>query len=220
MDHRIAILRAKLAAENPDSQLQKTRDRAQQYLIQHTAHMRQLSNIVKTVGPGLTCLTWLGSLRDLPLWKSAVGLCSATWARAALLCLVLPLIPLLVILSALNQAVRCARGCKDGRCLTEKVHAMFVQILHWEWVSLASWAVHACHRAGSEQTWDELWQVHDPVWWARLANVSIGWYSTPVAGSMYYRHFASHPFLDTACIDGEFLLAEGRERGLQISSVL
>ena len=25
--------------------------------------------------------------QDLPLWKSAVGLCSATWARAALLCL-------------------------------------------------------------------------------------------------------------------------------------
>ena len=32
MDHRIAILRARLAAETPGSQVQKTRDRAQQPL--------------------------------------------------------------------------------------------------------------------------------------------------------------------------------------------
>ena len=30
---------------------------------------------------------WKKKHQDLPLWKSAVGLCSATWARAALLCL-------------------------------------------------------------------------------------------------------------------------------------
>lgn len=73
------------------------------------------------------------------MWKSAVGLCSATWARAALLCLVAPLIPLTVLLSALNQAVRCARGFR-GRCLTERVHGFFVQASLWQWVSLASWA--------------------------------------------------------------------------------
>lgn len=185
MDHRIAILRARLAAETPGSQVQKTRDRAQQYLIQHTAHMRQLSNIVKTVGCGFIAIlgalyiafqltaadshiadmvqSFLGAffltfvafifvsfnrlwqamsswLQDLPLWKSAVGLCSSTWARAALLCLVVPLFPLIVVLSALNQAVRCVRGHKDGRCLTDRVHTMFVQMVHWEWVSLASWA--------------------------------------------------------------------------------
>lgn len=185
MDHRIAQLRARLAAETPGSQVQKTRDRAQQYLIQHTAHMRQLSNIVKTVGCGFIALLgalyiafqltaadshiadmvqcFLGAffltfvafifvsfnrlwqamstwLQDLPLWKSAVGLCSSTWARAALLCLVMPLVPLMVLLSSLNQAVRCARGFKDRRCLTERVHTTFAQAAQWEWVSLASWA--------------------------------------------------------------------------------
>lgn len=74
---------------------------------------------------------------------------------------VVPLFPLIVVLSALNQvgvnftceelwsvsthdtlvqAVRCVRGHKDGRCLTDRVHTMFVQMVHWEWVSLASWA--------------------------------------------------------------------------------
>ncbi|CAJ1376820.1 unnamed protein product [Effrenium voratum] len=188
MDHRIAILRARLAAETPGSQVQKTRDRAQQYLIQHTAHMRQLSNIVKTVGCGFIALLgalyiafqltaadshiadmvqcFLGAffltfvafifvsfgrlwqamsswLQDLPLWKSAVGLCNATWARAALLCLVLPLLPAAVLLSAVNQLVRCARGLRaetDRRCLTERMHGLFVAAAGWEWVSLASWA--------------------------------------------------------------------------------
>eukprot|EP00913_Durusdinium_trenchii_P015921 g14962.t1 len=37
-------------------------------------------------------------------------------------------------------AVRCARGFKDRRCLTERVHTTFAQAAQWEWVSLASWA--------------------------------------------------------------------------------
>ena len=54
---------------------------------------------------------------------------------------VVPLFPLVVVLSALNQAVRCARGSNQGgRCLTERVQTMFGQMVHWEWVSVASWA--------------------------------------------------------------------------------
>ncbi|CAE7747397.1 fusA2 [Symbiodinium sp. CCMP2592] len=141
MDFRIAKLRVQLASEDSDvgTQLQRTRDRAQQYLIQHTAHMRQLSNIVQTVGCcfiallgalfvafqlwaadshiadmvqcflafffltflAFICLSfnriWQAMsawLQDLPMWKSMLGICESSWARALFLVLMLPLFPL------------------------------------------------------------------------------------------------------------------------------
>lgn len=188
MDFRIAKLRVQLASEDADvgTQLQRTRDRAQQYLIQHTAHMRQLSNIVQTVGCGFIALLgalfiafqlWAADshiadmvqcflafffltflaficlsfnriwqamsawLQDLPMWKSMLGICESSWARAGFLVLMLPLLPLVLAMSAVNQAVRSLRGLHPGgRCLTERIQAVFAQMARWEWVSIASWA--------------------------------------------------------------------------------
>mmetsp|Transcript_16616 Transcript_16616/g.43917 ORF Transcript_16616/g.43917 Transcript_16616/m.43917 type:complete len:649 (-) Transcript_16616:109-2055(-) len=50
MSYRIAALRARLAASNNQRDVLKTtEDRLQQYFVQHISHMRQLSNIVKSV---------------------------------------------------------------------------------------------------------------------------------------------------------------------------
>ena len=45
------------------------------YLIQHTAHMRQLSNIVKTVGPHLSTLSWVGQHHEPPETDGCISYC-------------------------------------------------------------------------------------------------------------------------------------------------
>lgn len=62
MNHRINILRTRLesADHSPSAVLKETQDKMQQYLVQHISHMRQLSNIVKSVGCAF--VVFLGAL--------------------------------------------------------------------------------------------------------------------------------------------------------------
>mmetsp|Transcript_29865 Transcript_29865/g.85520 ORF Transcript_29865/g.85520 Transcript_29865/m.85520 type:complete len:1039 (+) Transcript_29865:141-3257(+) len=192
MNHRINMLKTRLEGgeHTPQDVVQQTQDKMQQYLVQHISHMRQLSNIVKSVGCafgvflgalyvafqltaadshlafmvqgflGAFLLTFMlvvfvsfGRLwqvmkvwlTDLPLWKSAAGLCRKDWAIAFGICLAFPFMPLVLALSALNQRVRCFRGlCKDGeaerrRCLTERVRDMLASMREWNWVRVIFW---------------------------------------------------------------------------------
>jgi len=190
MDHRITMLQERLSQpdQSPGHVLQETQDKMQQYLVQHISHMRQLSNIVKSVGCAFIAMIgalyvafqltaadshiafmvqgFLGTffltflliifvsfgrlwqamsvwLTDLPLWKSAVGLCYKDWARAFVVCMVLPLAPIVVALSVVNQSVRRCRGlCKDQaqRYLTERIHDVFVSMRQeWDWVRIVFW---------------------------------------------------------------------------------
>jgi hypothetical protein len=54
-----------------------------------------------------TMLRWLN---DLPLWENAKGIAKRSWARGIILFWVLPFVPLLFFLSAVNQCVRRRRG--------------------------------------------------------------------------------------------------------------
>ena len=47
------------------------------------------------------------------------------------------------------------------------------------------------HRFVSRQTWDELWQVHDPLRWPRLANLGVGRNPALIIGSVYHRRAKS-----------------------------
>jgi len=67
--YRIATLRARLAASHNPRDLMTTEDRLQQYFVQHISHMRQLSNVVKSVL--ITFLVLAGVLHIVFLVSSA-----------------------------------------------------------------------------------------------------------------------------------------------------
>eukprot|EP00931_Biecheleriopsis_adriatica_P046660 TRINITY_DN26814_c0_g1_i1.p1 TRINITY_DN26814_c0_g1~~TRINITY_DN26814_c0_g1_i1.p1 ORF type:complete len:1074 (+),score=210.71 TRINITY_DN26814_c0_g1_i1:123-3344(+) len=95
-----------------------------------------------------TMRSWL---RHLPLIKSLLSMAEADSARTFALCFVLPLLPLLLGLSCLNQAVRRLRGVLDEEdraqgetqtrsLITGRTQKMLHDMLSWNWVSMASWA--------------------------------------------------------------------------------
>jgi len=187
MAHRIAALQAQLQGANttPTTALRTTEDRMQQYLVQHISHMKQLSNMVKSIGCAfiamigafyvafqltaadshiavmvqgalaalfVTFLAWVFVsfnrlwmhtsvwLVDLPLWKAALANSQANWARAGMLCIMLPFTPLVVVFSWVNQRVRrCRRLSTERLCLTERVQSWIVSMREWNWVSVLLW---------------------------------------------------------------------------------
>jgi len=61
MEHRLRVLSAQLAVQTHESKmppevLLTTQDKVQRYMVQHIEHMRQLSNMVKTVGCALIAM--------------------------------------------------------------------------------------------------------------------------------------------------------------------
>eukprot|EP00927_Polykrikos_kofoidii_P006550 TRINITY_DN12649_c0_g1_i1.p1 TRINITY_DN12649_c0_g1~~TRINITY_DN12649_c0_g1_i1.p1 ORF type:complete len:975 (-),score=165.36 TRINITY_DN12649_c0_g1_i1:290-3214(-) len=48
-------------------------------------------------------------LKVLPLWRMGLKLLKWDWTKAVVVCIIMPLIPVVFLLSALNQKVRCSR---------------------------------------------------------------------------------------------------------------
>lgn len=85
----------------------------------------------------LTMGDWL---MDLPLWKSAISLVQQDWVHAAVLILMIPFVPLLVVLSFSNECVRRCRGlATSGGCLTTRMHAWIDMAGAWDWVAVIAW---------------------------------------------------------------------------------
>jgi len=93
-------------------------------------------------------------LYDMPLWNSVVALATMDWARAFVVLFILPLLPVALVLSALNQSVRKARGLQQPRVralrgehsevvgsalLTEKFAAIVHSLNDWNWLPIISW---------------------------------------------------------------------------------
>jgi len=79
-------------------------------------------------------------LMDLPLVKNISSCTRATWARALLLCLALPLVPFVLAVSFLNQALRKCRGiAKSSSLLTDRVNAALEHMASWCWPDIIKW---------------------------------------------------------------------------------
>lgn len=101
---------------------------------------------VLTSGP---CEVWL---HDLPLWNSVCALATKDWARGSVVLFAFPLLPCLLVLSAVNERVRRLRGIQldDVRqlgdagpprsILTSRVSKAMKSLSKWNWLSVIFWA--------------------------------------------------------------------------------
>lgn len=83
-------------------------------------------------------------LKDLPLWKSAMGVGQHSALRAFGMIVASPLVPVVLLLSWLNMRLRILRGattvCGAKRTwLTPRVQAAVEGMRTWEWVQIVWW---------------------------------------------------------------------------------
>jgi len=78
-------------------------------------------------------------LRQLPIFQAVVSACQSDWLRALVLCPLLPLVPILIVLSVANQQVRRCRGLVEPiqrgslprRFLTDRVYRVVHRVSEW-----------------------------------------------------------------------------------------
>jgi len=79
-------------------------------------------------------------LMGLPLVKNIANCLQADWAKALALCLLLPVVPLVLLVSAANQAVRRRRGIsKTNALVTERVGEVLEYMRTWSWPDVLGW---------------------------------------------------------------------------------
>mmetsp|Transcript_117151 Transcript_117151/g.303942 ORF Transcript_117151/g.303942 Transcript_117151/m.303942 type:complete len:1030 (+) Transcript_117151:146-3235(+) len=84
-------------------------------------------------------------LQDLPLWKSAAAAATRPWARGLGLVLLLPFLPGLLALIAINHCVRRIRGIERdtstlcSRVFGRRASSVFQYMATWEWLQVIFW---------------------------------------------------------------------------------
>lgn len=112
-------------------------------------------------------------LKDLPIWKSGTSLSEANWARALALSILAPALPVLLLLSSWNQAIRRCRhleGAQHHRgWLTERASKAVDKAYQWNWTSIISWSYVMAHLI-------ILYKIIPP-----FLNVLLAWMSSAIA---------------------------------------